>query len=181
MKYNEIKNLLDKYLAGETSQEEEKALSEYFAQANVHADFEEWKPLFTYFSSEKKLTVSKGFDEKILSQIKQKQGGAKTFKLNWRKAMAVAAAVLLLLGVTGIIYKLTEKNKNIPEQSMAQATQSNNVPTEIPDTFSNPEDAKKGLEQALAFFSSKMNKGKSIAEKGINKIDVMNKVINTQD
>jgi hypothetical protein len=181
MEYNEIRNLLDKYLAGETSREEEKALSEYFAQPNVHADFEEWQPMFAYFSSEKNLTVSKDFDEKILAKIEQKQNARKIIRFNWRRAMSIAAAVLLLLGATGIFYKLTNKNKNIAEQNVAQTTSGNPAQAEIEDTFSNPEDAKKAVEHALAFLSSKMNSGTSIAEKGINKLDVMNKVISTQN
>jgi anti-sigma factor RsiW len=179
MKYNEIKNLLDKYLAGETSQEEEKALNEYFAQPNVHANFEEWQPMFAYFSSEKNLTVSKDFDEKILAKIEQKQNTGKIIQFNWRRAVSVAAAVLLLLGATGIFYKLTDKN--ITEQNVAQTTSGNPAQAEIEDTFSNPEDAKKAVEHALAFLSTKMNTGTSIAEKGIDKLNVMNKIIITQD
>ena len=129
MEYNEIKNLLDKYLAGETSAEEEKILSEYFAQVHVHADFEEWKPLFTYFSSEKNLTVSNDFDEKILTKINQKQNAIKI--VNWRW-ISLAASFLLMLGAIGVVYKLTDKSKNLS----APIAQTNAPQGKIQDTVS---------------------------------------------
>ncbi len=175
MDYNEIKKLLDKYGAGETSLEEENLLSGYFAQAEVHTDFEEWKPLFNYFSSEKNLTTSKGFEQKILAQIKQKESITQTFKLYW---LRIAAAVLLMIGAAAIIYQSAEKNKIVPAQNIAQATQNNHAKFEIRDTYDNPEDAKKEVERALALISKHMNKGRNIAEKNIGKINILNKALN---
>ncbi|ANI90027.1 hypothetical protein A9P82_12490 [Arachidicoccus ginsenosidimutans] len=174
MEYNDIKILLDKYLAGETSLEEEKLLGEYYAKPDVHADFAAFKPLFDYFSSEKNLTTSEGFEEKILSKIKEETAPAKTFKLYW---LRVAAVVLLLLGSAGIIYKSVDKNKIVPVQNVAEATQINNSAAEITDTYSNPEDAKKAVEQALALLSKHLNKGENIAERNIGKMDVLNKAL----
>jgi hypothetical protein len=200
MEYNEIKNLLDKYLAGETSQEEEKALSQYFAQANVHADFEEWKPLFNYFSSEKNLTVSDDFDEKILSQIQPKQSAIKTIHWRW---LSIAASVLLILGVAGVWYKSADKNKNAAPLMATQTVPVYNVPVisnVAPDSTvhtsepvamvahkniakhksaahapaaidsSDVEAARIIAERALALLSENLNKGKTIAMESLNKV-----------
>jgi len=174
MDYNEIKFLLDKYAAGETSPEEEKVLHEYFLQDNTHADFEAWKPLFIYFSAEKDLTTGEGFEEKILAKIKEEKTSVKTFKLYWIK---VAAVVLLLIGAAGIIYQSINNNKTVPAQNIAQATNTGIKPVGIKDTYDNPEEAKKAVEQALAMLSRHLDKGRNIAEKNIGKIDVLNKAL----
>ncbi|MDE1191072.1 MAG: hypothetical protein PW786_02905 [Arachidicoccus sp.] len=174
MDYNEIKILADKYLAGETSLEEEQLLKRYFAQGNLSADFEAIKTLMEYFSSEKEMITSEGFEEKILSKIDEERKPVKIFKLYW---LRVAAAVLLLVGAAGIIYKSVERNKIVPEQNIAQIIQADNFQTEIKDTYDNPEDAKKEVERVLALISRHLNKGKNVAEKNIAKMDVLNKAL----
>lgn len=49
---NDIKILLDKYFAGETSREEDMQLRQYFSEANVDDEFYEIKPLFSYLIEE---------------------------------------------------------------------------------------------------------------------------------
>jgi hypothetical protein len=147
--------------------EEEKILREYFSKPDIHKDFETLKPLFDYFSSEKNRTTSKGFEEKILAKINEKKSGGKIFKLHW---LNVAAAVLLLIATAGIIYQSMDDNKN----RFAETT-INSI--EIKDTYDNPEDAKKAVEHALALISDHLNKGKTVAEKNIAKINTLNKVI----
>jgi len=49
---NDIKTLLDKYFAGETSREEDMQLRQYFSEANVDDEFYEIKPLFSYLKEE---------------------------------------------------------------------------------------------------------------------------------
>lgn len=174
MDYNEIKNLLDKYAAGETSPEEEKALHEYFLQDNVHPDFEAWKPLFDYFSAEKNLTTSEGFEEKILAKIKEEKPPVKIFRLY---RMKIAVAVLLFIGAAGIIYRSAKKHDNASLQTAVHTQKISNNTIKITDTYDNPEEAKKAVEQALALLSRHLNKGKNIAEKNIGKIDVLNKAL----
>ena len=52
-----IKILLDKYWAGESSLEEEKMIYAYFKRGNIEPDLQEFAPLFSYFNSEKETTI----------------------------------------------------------------------------------------------------------------------------
>ncbi len=62
-----IKILLDKYWAGESSLEEEKMIYAYFKRGNIEPDLQEFAPLFSYFNSEKETTIDIATDlfEKI--------------------------------------------------------------------------------------------------------------------
>lgn len=174
MDYKEIKHLLDKYAAGETTLEEEKILQRYFLQDNIHPDFGTWKPLFIYFSSEKDLTTGEGFEEKIIAKVRAEKTPAKTFKLYWVK---IAVAIVLIVGVAGIVHQSATKHNSAGLQITEQTQHINNNTIEITDTYDNPEDAKKAVEQALTLLSKHLDKGKDIAQKNIGKIDVLNKAL----
>ena len=182
MEYSEVKNLLEKYWAGETSVEEEMLLADYMSGEKVHPEFVEFKPLFSYYNEVKGLHVQEDFDEKILALIQetdQKKNTVRKFNFSW---VRVAAIFLLAVGLGTFVYHSTSKHQgtNTPEVAQSSSTVDND-PEQIKDTYSSPEEARKGVEQALAILSSKMNKGKNITEKGISKIETINKVMNTQD
>lgn len=174
MDHNEIQLLLDKYFAGETSLIEEKLLKEYFTQPDIHVDFETWKPLFDYFSAGKDLMTSMEFDERFLRKIRKGKVPLRRSSRYWLRA---AAIVLLLIGAAGIIYRSSYKHNSARLQTMIQVQTTNNSAVEITDTYDNPEEAKKAVEQALALLSSHLDKGKNTAEKNIEKIDVLNKAL----
>lgn len=58
MDYNEIKILLDKFLNGNTTTEEEKRLTDFFtSQQKIPDEFAYAKTMFSYFQLEKDVTV----------------------------------------------------------------------------------------------------------------------------
>ncbi|HLV15765.1 MAG TPA: hypothetical protein VKY41_11335 [Xanthomarina sp.] len=85
MALNNIENLLEKYENGETSLKEEKELRNYFSQETVEPHLEMYKPMFVYFSTNKKETFTKTV------ALKSK----KTLGYKW---VSVAAVAVLLLG-----------------------------------------------------------------------------------
>ena len=183
MEYSEVKKLLDKYWAGETSVEEEALLANYLSSDNIHPDFIQFKPLFSYYNEVKDLHVQDNFDEKILALIEepaQEKGVVRKLNFSW---VRVAAIFLITIGLGTFVYHSTNKHQRTNSTAVAQSasTTDNNNPEQIKDTYSDPEEARKGVEHALALLSSKMNKGKNITEKGISKIETINKVMNTQD
>ena len=182
MEYSEVKKLLEKYWAGETSVEEEMLLADYMSGEKVHPEFAAFKSLFSYYNDVKGLQMQNDFDEKILAFLQkedQKKNTVRKFNFSW---VRVAAIFLIAAGLGTFIYHSASKHQDTNTPEVAQSASTVDCNTEqIKDTYSSPEEARKGVEQALAVLSSKMNKGKNITEKGISKIETINKVMNTQD
>lgn len=85
MELANIEKMLEKYLDGTTSLQEEQTLKTYFLSEKVVPEFEEYIPLFLYFKSSKEETFTKTIQ-------------LKTKKTNW-KWLPVAASVALLISV----------------------------------------------------------------------------------
>lgn len=83
MELIEIKHLLDKYEAGETSLQEEGVLRAYFTQEVIHPELESYQILFTFFNE----------SQKERSEVTFK-APKKSFKLQW--SVAAASVVLLI-------------------------------------------------------------------------------------
>lgn len=89
MESKAIDNLVEKYLEGETSLQEESRLREYFSSGNVAPHLQEYVPLFGYFNAAK--------EENFTGDIRlnrQDQGRKKVY--SW---VAVAASVVLAAGL----------------------------------------------------------------------------------
>jgi len=145
MDYKEIKALLEKYWNCETSLEEEAQLRQYFSGEEIHEDLKDFKPLFQYFKSESEISVSDGFDEKLIEKIKEKKGDGKHRYLNIY--YKIAAAVILILFV------ITVDQRFIAVKEKAT--------TIVQDTFEDPEKALEETKKALLLVSEKLNKGKT--------------------
>ena len=78
---------MQKYLAGETSLSEEKALRAYFSSGNVAEKWKKYQPLFGFFAQaqEEKMPLS---EPKVVKMPKQ---------MNWYRAVAVIVLPLLCL------------------------------------------------------------------------------------
>ncbi len=82
-----IEKLLEKYLEAETTIAEENRLQEYFAQEDVPAHLEEYRPMFQYFRIAKQ--------ERYTKEVPLKPGKNKVY-LQW---VSIAAVAVLLVGV----------------------------------------------------------------------------------
>lgn len=94
MERSKIKDLLEKYLEGETSLTEEKILTEYFTSAQVASDLLEYKPLFTFFKEQRSATFTK---EPRISKPKNSA----------YKWLSIAASLVLVCS----LYFFTQQNK----------------------------------------------------------------------
>jgi dsDNA-specific endonuclease/ATPase MutS2 len=91
---NNIKELLNKYLEGETSLKEEKQLRYYFLFEEVDPELESYKALFQFFEQEKKVEFQQPPQlDKIV------ESGAKTIFLQYWQ-IAVAAVLILGIGIS---------------------------------------------------------------------------------
>jgi hypothetical protein len=154
-----IRQLLDKYWSSESSLDEEKALASYFSQPEVDQEFEAYKPLFNYFVEQRQLTID--LEDQIMSRItytKEKENG-KVINMPWRRAIAIAASLALILSVTIAISQYRTHAKR--DMGMV-------------DTFQTPEEALEQTKAALLFLSQRMNKASDQATKSLSKTQSLN-------
>lgn len=97
MESHKIASLLEKYFEGETSIAEENQLRDYFSSADVAAQFEQYRPMFSYFN------YAKSERTEVTLPLETK----KRSRMAW---LSIAASAVVLLGV-GIMFF----NQNQPD------------------------------------------------------------------
>lgn len=85
MELDNIEKLLEKYFEATTTVAEEKELQIYFSQESVATHLEQYKPMFSYFSSAK--------EERFTKQVPLKP------RKNYYKWISVAAVAVLTFGI----------------------------------------------------------------------------------
>lgn len=106
MTQKEILALLDRYLAGETSFEEEQLLSRFHETYGKGKELDE-----AFFTDERRLA--------ILSKIENHIHFQKSRFINWKPWLPVAAAVIIMLSITGMLY-FNQKLENISKVDLSQ-------------------------------------------------------------
>ncbi len=139
MEYNAIEEILNRYLEGETTLEEEALLREYFSQPDLPAEQNESKKMFSYFAEAQRQTAPSFDVSADLNSLIEKEWKRET-RSRFRRVSAwvgSAAAVLVLsLG----IYQNMEKPEPV-----------------IKDTFKDPKLAYLETKRALLMVSRTMN------------------------
>lgn len=108
-----IKVLIEKYFAGESSLQEEKVLKDYFNAGDIAAEFAEYASIFQHFEIEKENVLSDDFDAKLFAKIGEleevipKKQEAKRFFLPIRQLSRIAAVVAIGLAMW-FMYPTTE-------------------------------------------------------------------------
>ena len=128
MESHNIRQLLEKYFDGETSVADERILKDYFSSDAVAPEFSEHQDLFGFYAAEKTVSSTKVFPIKKKSNIRQ--------------FMAIAASVVILLGIGFTLLKTQ------PE-----------INTDL-GSFDDPELALIETQKALALIGENLNKGK---------------------
>ncbi|MEZ4906908.1 MAG: hypothetical protein R2771_04525 [Saprospiraceae bacterium] len=140
----DINKLIEKYWNGDTSLEEESELRNFLKKDNSQ-EFEDLKTMFLFFENEKQISFDKEF----------KPAQSKVIKHNFRKNIAIAASIIILI-FSGILIFNTNSNH-----------QTKNI--------TNPDEAMKVSQEALNLLALNFNKGeKNIKENIINldKLDI---------
>jgi hypothetical protein len=159
MKYEQISALLEKYWEGETSLQEERELKNYFASGAVDPRLHSIEPLF------RAVREDQGRQFTAPVPAPRRLTIVATVWRTW--AVAASVAGLLFLGwlfrdqLAGPAGKpMAAETKNLQE-----------------DTYDDPEKAAAEIKAALALVSSKLNKGKKEAAKGLRKMEKVDKYI----
>jgi hypothetical protein len=168
MESDKIKKLIERYEAGETSIEEENTLSQYFANENIPAEWAPYQLIFQWRTETRKVTLPEDFSVKIASQLRDKPQPStshttRIFNMRTIATWAAAAAVTLAIG-----FWFFKDNNGLQYQEEKWAQQ---------ETFENPEEAYEQTREALAFLSSKLQKGQNEASRPLSKLKELDKAI----
>jgi len=139
MEYAEINEFLNKYLAGETTLEEEALLREYFKRTDLPDDHPEMKEMFRYFVDAHQDTATP-FDiaDELNAVIENEQKKETRHRFRPLYAWIASAAAVLVISL-GIYHSL-----NKPE-------------TIVKDTYKDPRLAYLETKRALLLISNTMN------------------------
>jgi hypothetical protein len=131
MELAKIEILINKYLEGESSQEEESILRHYFSSEVVDKKVQEYQPIFNFYTEAQKIENAAELPE-LKAIVKNKK--AQTW-------ISIAASIVVLVGVGTYFFLQVDSNKG-------------NL-----GTYDDPEVAFKETQKALAMLSNHVNTG----------------------
>lgn len=153
MKNIDLAMLVDKYMAAETSREEEKILKNHLTTEENSVAQPELAALFEYFAAQKLFTPIPEFEDPSIHSLASQEKG-KIIPLRMRSWLAAAASVLVLV--------------------FAYFYLAPSGPAASEDTYTDPETAAHSAAQALELLSTEINKGKTLAKEQMNDLDYIN-------
>lgn len=199
MKYEEAAALLEKYWAAETTLEEEKALAEYFRQPVIDERLAAYRDVFVYFEKESERVPGEGLEARILKALKREERRPLVRKMVYYAAVAAVLAGLAFLvvyqapwrapkaeasvhapsggattsGVTAADGGAAHEAGALPADSQAggAVTASGASRYAVKDTYQDPREALAAVQKALLRVSRKMNRGKDIAQRPLDKLN----------
>ena len=154
MEYNDIRALLEKYWACETTEAEEAQLRLFYAEHEdaLPVDLMEAAPLFRYFHAEGEMPMPELFTD--VPAPWEHPESAKIIRPFWHHWMKYAAVLLLAVGVGYSVTKFQHKHAG-----------GNNPELAFRATFDDPKIAYQETQRALQLISKHLNKGKTEMEK----------------
>ena len=111
----DIETLLNKYFEGDTTCEEERRLRRFFAEGLVPEHLEVYRPVFAFFEAEQKeLPEISGIGNAVeMPELAPFEKKTKTIRQYLTYSLsAAAAAILLLVGISGIYRHLSPAPAN---------------------------------------------------------------------
>lgn len=154
MRSDELERLLDRFYAGESSEQEEELLRKGLLEEEVPDGLSEEKRLFKVLYDEtcrkKKAceTVPPGLEERLERLIDEKEAEETHFfhrnrhRFGWRRTGSIAATLLLLVGIGYALLRYGGKDNPSPR-----------------DTFTDPQEAYEVLQATLMEVSANLNMG----------------------
>jgi hypothetical protein len=124
MKEEELKRLVEKYYNGESTEEEEKTLRDFFRKNNVPEGYEAEKEIFNYFNGPSDIPEpSVDFEARILAGIDAsvKVTGTQKTRRNIISIMSAAAGLILLAGSYFLFVKKSETTDTFRDPNIAYA------------------------------------------------------------
>jgi len=143
--------ILDKYWDGETSEDEEFILKDYFNSGNVQEEHKVFVDLFQYFDTQKNITFNSRHSESIDVKPKVKY-------FSFRKIIYSIAAASILLFAAVFVMKEINPKPTIQQTAMVY---------EIED----PEEALRVTKEALALVSKKFRASQQTVKENMGSLE----------
>ena len=124
MKEEDLKRLIDRYYSGESTEEEEIALRDYFRKENIPEGYEAEKVIFGFYSESEDIPEpSIGFEARILAGIdaSDRQSASLKLKKYLLPLISTAAGLLLLAGSYFFFVSRAEPRDTFKDPAMAYA------------------------------------------------------------
>ena len=143
----DIREVLKRFYQGETTLEEEKMLSDYFASTTVPEEFIPDKELFQSMGTgSDSIEVPASLNQKIITSIeKADRKEIRTRRISLFSLSGLAAGLLVMIAV--YLFFLKDKSSGILASNL------------IEDTYEDPMDAYEEAKRTLVYVSSKLNRG----------------------
>jgi len=148
--------LLEKYWEGESSLEDEQILHLYFNQTDTAPHHKELVPYFKYLKQEKAISID--VTEAVMHKINKMPSKTKVVQIEWRRIISIAASIALFLSVSLAVFQYQQLKKSEWVEM---------------DTYQTPEEALEQTKAALAYLSSRMNRGTDKALDGLIKTETL--------
>lgn len=150
MKPAAIKELLEKFYEGATSEQEEQMLRDYFSQENVHGSLVGEKLYFDTLTSAKDEKLDESFDEALFSKLVDEKP-KKSIRIRLYSISAIAATLAILITIWFGTDLLRSK--------------------ELYGTINDPKIAFVETKKVLDEVSKKMNQGLKPAKETVTKVE----------
>ncbi|SHI66793.1 hypothetical protein SAMN05444280_104158 [Tangfeifania diversioriginum] len=139
METQEVKQLLQRYFNGESSENDEQKLQAYFHSGNVAAELEEYAGFFGGISELSKTANDDSIENEVMNYILENEAEEKSkYRTLWKTVTGIAASIIIVVGGL-LLYQQKDKTYE--------------------DTFENPQVAYSVAEDVLEYMSAKYNKG----------------------
>ncbi len=181
MKTQEISALLDKYYRGETSDDEETLLKEFFRDASVPSELENEKEIFNFYNREREATgPSPGFESRIIDAIDEIEKN-KVFKYRRRilySAISSAAALALFVGSYFFFIQKSDQVDTFTDPAVAYA-ETMKILMDVSVTLNKGRNALEPvarLSEMKEVSLAHLHKSSSIIQKTVSKLDYLDKI-----
>ncbi len=176
MNTDDIKRLIEAFYNGETNHEEEQILRNYFNNDQIAEELADEKEIFAQLHEAENIDIPPMLESNLESLIdglaRQEEEKRVILKpqqkkrhiMRWIGSAAAGIAILISVGI------YFNSNRNIDTPLTGQ--------TELKDTYSDPEEAYREAQKALALVSSNFNKGVSQVAVVSENIDKANEILN---
>lgn len=170
MEYDEVNRLLERYWNAESSPEEERRLKGYFASGRVFPEHAHLGALFGFYSE----LEGKQTGEDFTAGLNLRIGTGDPVRIYRKRPkpgiwLRIAASIVLLI-LIGFLYR------NLARVS-EQETQRGRPELAMADTYRDPGQALKAVQDALLTVSRKMDQGRELTRKGVSKLDDISRVM----